>query len=179
MQGTQIRPARPDDEERIRRFLAGLSLHTQTLRFFTGVSKPAPGLVRTLLCLDERRDALVATTACGEIVAHAMSFRSSSTDVEADGEADVEIAVVVADEWQGRGLGPRLVDTLLLRASVRGARTVGMDVLGENRRVLRLIRRLWPDATMKVASGSVEVTAMIDQAGLFAEQGSVATPLTV
>jgi acetyltransferase len=39
-----------------------------------------------------------------------------------------------------------------------------MDVLGENRRVLRLIRRLWPEAEMKVASGSVEVTAMINRA---------------
>ncbi|WP_431925535.1 N-acetyltransferase family protein [Nonomuraea jabiensis] len=170
MQGTQIRPARPDDEERIRRFLAGLSLHTQTLRFFTGVSTPAAGLVRTLLALDERRDALVATTEGGEIVGHAMSFRGDC--------ADVEVAVVVADQWQGLGIGPRLIDVLLLRASVRGARTVGMDVLGENRRVLRLVRRLWPDAEMKVTSGSVEVTAMIDPLGLFAEQRSVGTPLT-
>ncbi|MFI6739414.1 GNAT family N-acetyltransferase [Nonomuraea sp. NPDC050451] len=170
MQGTQIRPARPDDEERIRRFLAGLSLHTQTLRFFTGVSTPATALVRTLLALDERRDALVAITEGGEIVGHAMSFKG--------GCADVEVAVVVADQWQGRGIGPRLIDVLLLRASVRGARSVGMDVLGENRRVLRLIRRLWPDAEMKVTSGSVEVTAMIDPLGLFAEQGSVGTPLT-
>ncbi|MEV4168061.1 GNAT family N-acetyltransferase [Nonomuraea sp. NPDC049709] len=171
MQGTQIRPARPDDEERIRRFLSGLSLHTQTLRFFTGVSAPAPALVRVLLAVDERRDAIVATTDGGEIVGHAMSFRGGCTDVE--------IAVVVTDEWQGRGLGPKLIDTLLLRAFVRGARSVGMDVLGENRRVLRLIRRVWPDARMKVSSGSVEVTAMIDQAGLFAEQGSGSTPLTV
>ncbi|MFI7133348.1 GNAT family N-acetyltransferase [Nonomuraea sp. NPDC050153] len=170
MQGTQIRPARPDDEERIRRFLTGLSLHTQTLRFFTGISVPAPGLVRTLLALDERRDALVATVEGGEIVGHAMSFRG--------GCADVEVAVVVSDPWQGRGIGPELIGKLLLRASVRGARTVGMDVLGENRRVLRLVRRLWPDAEMKVTSGSVEVTAMIDPLGLFAEQGSVGTPLT-
>ncbi|MEQ4715916.1 GNAT family N-acetyltransferase [Nonomuraea sp. B19D2] len=171
MCGTQIRPARVGDEERIRRFLAGLSLHTQTLRFFTGVSTPAAGLVRTLLATDERRDALVATTVeCGEIVGHAMSFKGDC--------ADVEIAVVVADRWQGRGIGPRLIDTLLLRASVRGAMTVGMDVLGENRRVLRLIRRFWPDARMAVSSGSVEVTARIDPAGLFAEQGSGSTPLT-
>ncbi|MEV3980672.1 GNAT family N-acetyltransferase [Nonomuraea sp. NPDC049758] len=170
MQGTQIRPVRPDDEERIRRFLAGLSLHTQTLRFFTGVTVPAAHLVRTLLTLDERRDALVVT-AGDEIVGHAMSYRG--------GCADVEVAVVVADRWQGNGLGPRLVDTLLLRAAVRGARTVGMDVLGENRRVLRLVRRLWPDAEMKVASGTVEVTAMIDLAGVFAEQRSGSTPLTV
>ncbi|MFC7591398.1 GNAT family N-acetyltransferase [Nonomuraea antimicrobica] len=124
-----------------------------------------------LLALDERRDALVATTGHGEIVGHAMSYRGD--------RLDVEIAVVVTDEWQGRGLGPRLVDTLLLRAFVRGARTVGMDVMGENRRALRLVRRLWPDAEMKVTSGTVEVTAMIDEAALFAEQGSVGTPLTV
>ncbi|MEV0613371.1 GNAT family N-acetyltransferase [Nonomuraea sp. NPDC050404] len=171
MEGTQIRQARQDDAERIRRFLVGLSLHTQTLRFFTGMSSPASSLVRALLCVDERRDALVATTECGEIVGHAMSFQGEHTDVE--------IAVVVTDEWQGRGLGPELVNALLLRACLRGARTVGMDVLGENRRVLRLVRRLWPEARMKVASGSVEVTAKINQAGLFAEQGSVATPLTL
>jgi GNAT superfamily N-acetyltransferase len=170
MQGTQIRPARPDDEERIRRFLTGLSLHTQTLRFFTGLSTPGTGLVRILLAVDERRDALVATME-GEVVGHAMSYRGAC--------ADVEVAVVVADQWQGFGLGSKLIDTLLLRAAVRGARTVGMDVLGENRRVLGLIRRYWPEAEMKVTSGSVAVTAMIDMAGLFAEQGSGSTPLTV
>ncbi|MEO3794884.1 GNAT family N-acetyltransferase [Nonomuraea sp. B10E15] len=161
MHGTQIRQACSDDEERIRRFLAGLSLHTQTLRFFTGVASPAAGLVRALLAVDERRDALIATTADGEIVGHAMSYRGECSDVE--------IAVVVADRWQGFGLGPRLVDMLLMRAAVRGAKTVAMDVLGENRRVLRLIRRLWPDAQMTVTSGSVAVTAMINQAGPFAE----------
>lgn len=171
MCGTQIRPVRPDDEERIRRFLSGLSLHTQTLRFFTGVSSVTAPLVRALLAVDERHDVLVATTEDGEIIGHAMSYRGDC--------ADVEIAVVVTDEWQGRGLGPKLIDTLLLRAALKGARTVGMDVLGDNRRVLRLIRRLWPDARMKVVSGSVEVTAMIAQAGLFAEQGSGSTPLTV
>lgn len=172
MQRTQLRPVCPGDEERIRRFLAGLSLHTQTLRFFTGVSAPSTALVRALLAADEHREALVATDERGEIVAHAMSFRGG-------GCADVEIAVVVADAWQGRGLGTRLVDELLSRAALRGARTVGMDVMGENRRVLGLIRRLWPDAVMRVQSGTVEVTAMIGRHGLFAEQGSGATPLTV
>ncbi|MEV4802660.1 GNAT family N-acetyltransferase [Nonomuraea sp. NPDC049421] len=156
MQRTQVRTVTPDDEERMRRFLAGLSLHTQTLRFFTGVSAPSAALVRTLLAVDEQREALVATDGDGEIVAHAMSFQGG-------GCADVEIAVVVADAWQGQGLGPRLVDALLFGAALRGARTVGMDVMGENRRVLRLVRRLWPDARMRVESGTVEVTAMIDQ----------------
>jgi GNAT superfamily N-acetyltransferase len=166
----QIRPATADDAERVRRFLTGLSLHTQTLRFFAGLSRPAASLVRTLLEVSETRDALVAVH-CGEIVGHAMSHRG--------GIADVEIAVVVTDQWQGFGLGPRLVEALLTRAAMRGATTVGMDVLGENRRALRMIRKVWPDAKMKVSAGAVEVTAMIQEALIFAEQGSGGSPLTV
>ncbi|MBG0819844.1 GNAT family N-acetyltransferase [Planomonospora sp. ID91781] len=147
-----IRPARVDDEERIRRFLSGLSLHTQTLRFFTGLGRPAASLVRALLAVDERRDVLLAVHR-DDVVGHAMSF--------GDGAAAVEIAVVVADDWQGLGLGSRLVRGLLHRAEAKGARTVGMDVMGENRRVLAMIGREWPDAVMRASSGTVEVTVAL------------------
>ncbi|MEU0564074.1 GNAT family N-acetyltransferase [Nonomuraea sp. NPDC005983] len=169
MLGTQIRPVSSDDEESVRRFLAGLSLHTQTLRFFTGIGCPAAALVRALLATDERRDVLVAVQE-GEIVGHAMSYRG--------GVADVEIAIVVTDQCQGRGLGRRLIERLLYRAAVRGATTVGMDVMGENRRVLGMIRRLWPEARMTVSSGLVEVTAILQEAAVFAEQRSGGSPLT-
>jgi GNAT superfamily N-acetyltransferase len=149
-----IRPARTGDEERVRRFLAGLSLHTQTLRFFTGLGRPAASLVRVLLAVDERRDVLLAVHG-DEVVGHAMSF--------GDGGSAVEIAVVVTDDWQGLGLGSRLVRGLLRRAGSKGARTVGMDVMGENRRVLAMIGREWPDATMRSCSGTVEVTAELDR----------------
>ncbi|MER5645020.1 GNAT family N-acetyltransferase [Streptosporangium sp. NPDC002524] len=149
----EIRPARPDDdEEAIRRFLGGLSPRTQALRFFAGMGRPSASFVRTLLAVDERRDALLAVHG-NLLVGHAMSYRGEETDVE--------IAVVVGDEWQGMGLGSRLVRALMRRAEVRGARTVGMDVLGDNRTVLAMVRRAWPEATMRVSSGTVEVTATV------------------
>ncbi|MFC4057125.1 GNAT family N-acetyltransferase [Planomonospora corallina] len=148
----EIRPARMEDEDRMRGFLCDLSPRTQVLRFFTALGNPGAGLVRSLLRVDERRDVLVAV--CGEtVVGHAMSFSR--------GAAEVEISVVVADRWQGSGLGSRLVGRLLHRAEAGGARTVGMDVLGENRRVLAMIRGWWPDATMKASSGTVEVAARL------------------
>ncbi|GGS74411.1 hypothetical protein GCM10010156_36700 [Planobispora rosea] len=151
--GVEIRPARMDDEERVRGFLAELSPHTQALRFFTGLGDPGASMVRALLAVDERRDALLAV--CGDtVVGHAMSFRG--------GESDVEIAVVVTDDWQGHGLGSRLVRRLLRRAAAGGARTVGMDVLGGNRKVLSMIRKEWPGAVMRVSSGTVEVSTKID-----------------
>ncbi|MFI6889536.1 GNAT family N-acetyltransferase [Streptosporangium canum] len=151
--GVEIRPVRADDEERVRRFLAGLSPRTQTLRFFAGVNRPSASLVRALLVMDERRDVLLAVH--GEVVVgHAMSFKG--------GQTDIEIALVVADEWQGRGVGARLARRLLRRAAVAGARTLGMDVLGDNRKVLSMVRRAWPEATMKASCGAVEVTATVD-----------------
>ncbi|MEV8638318.1 GNAT family N-acetyltransferase [Streptosporangium sp. NPDC051023] len=152
----EIRPARPDDEERIRRFLAGLSARTRHLRFFTDVDGRSASVVRALLAVDDRRDVLLAVA--GEaVVGHVMGFTG--------GAADVEVAVVVTDEWQGRGIGSRLVRRLLRRASVNGARTVGMDVLGDNRKVLAMVRRLWPEAVMRVSCGTVEVTAPVEPRG--------------
>ncbi|WP_230878405.1 GNAT family N-acetyltransferase [Planomonospora sp. ID67723] len=167
--GVEIRPARMDDEERIRSFLEGLSVQTQTLRFFTGVGRPAASMVRALLAVDDRHDALLAV--CGDtVVGHAMSFRGDGPGGGAGGVTGgppgaegvaVEIAVVVADDWQGRGLGSRLVRRLVRRAVAGGARTLGMDVLGGNRKVLNMIRREWPEAVMKASSGNVEVSTKI------------------
>jgi GNAT superfamily N-acetyltransferase len=147
----EIRAARMDDAARVGDFLAALSLHSQTLRFFTGISRPGASLLRALIARDERHDALIAVQD-ERVVGHAMSFR---------GDGATEIAVVVADEWQGHGIGSRLVGRLVARAAAGGADHVGMDVMGENRKVLSMIRRRWPDAAMRVESGTVAVIARI------------------
>ncbi|GIH26948.1 hypothetical protein Aph01nite_52580 [Acrocarpospora phusangensis] len=149
MQRTQveIRPTDTDDEERVRAFLLGLSLHTQTHRFFAGLTRPSASMLRALLARDDRRDALVAVLG-DQVIGHAMAYR--------DG-VDVEIAVVVTDEWQNVGVGSQLVRRLLRR--VTGAEWVAMDVMGDNRKVLAMVRRAWPHAVMTVDSGSVQVRA--------------------
>jgi GNAT superfamily N-acetyltransferase len=164
-QGVEIRPARLDDEGRVRLFVLGLSPSTRVQRFFAGLTRPSASLVRTMVARDDRRDALLAVVG-DTVIGHAMSFLD-------DGEA--EIAVVVDDDWQGLGVGSRLVRTLLERAAGRGATRVGMDVMGENRKVLSMIRRAWPAATTMVESGSVTVKSPL----IFAEQGSVGPPLTL
>ncbi|WP_204051070.1 GNAT family N-acetyltransferase [Microbispora siamensis] len=172
MLGTQVRPivdiraARPgDDEERVRLFLEGLSQATLTNRFFVGPGRPSASLIRAMTARDDRRDALLALHG-DAVIGHAMSHL-------AEGEA--EIAVVVDDRWQNLGVGSRLVRTLLRRASVRGAVVVGMDVMTENRRVLSMVRRAWPSATIDAHGTSVEIKADL----AFAEQGSVGSPLTM
>ena len=153
-QGTsvELRPARMDDEQRVREFLSGLSPASRTLRFFTGLARPTAALLRALVTVDDRRDILLAVDGAGVVIGHAMSYRRPDA---------TEVAVVVTDQWQGIGIGTRLVRTLLRRAVARGAVYIGMDVMGENRKVLSIIRRWWPDAQVRVECGTVEVLAEI------------------
>ncbi|MBX6385605.1 MAG: GNAT family N-acetyltransferase [Microbispora sp.] len=165
-----IRTARAgEDEERVRLFLEGLSQTTLMHRFFVGFGRPSASLIRAMVARDDRRDALLALHG-DAVIGHAMSHL-------AGGAAGIaaEIAVVVDDRWQNRGVGSRLVRTLLRRAAVRGAVVVGMDVMAENRRVLAMVRRAWPSATIVTAGTSVEIKAPL----AFAEQGSVGSPLTM
>lgn len=158
----EIRPARSDDAERMREFLSGLSARTQTLRFLAGVGRPGDGLLRALLTRDADRDVLVALRRGADggerIVGHAMSVRCALRP-GGEGAPPTEIAVVVADDWQGRGIGERLVRRLLTRAAARGAAEIVMDVHGENLRVLKALRRRWPQARMRASYGTVEVRA--------------------
>jgi len=53
-----------------------------------------------------------------------------------------EIAIVVEDDWQHRGLGSLLLDALLAAAERRNLRVFRADVLADNRPMLRVLSRL-------------------------------------
>jgi GNAT superfamily N-acetyltransferase len=52
-----------------------------------------------------------------------------------------DFAVVVADRWQGVGIGRQLVSDLLALARAAGFRRMEGDVLSENRPMLQLLQR--------------------------------------
>ena len=54
--------------------------------------------------------------------------------------------MVVADAWQGQGVGSALVRALLRRAQARGVTSLCMDVLPDNRQVLAMIAGHWAAA---------------------------------
>jgi GNAT superfamily N-acetyltransferase len=137
----EIRLARSGDRDAIREFLGGLSLRSRYLRFFTGAAPGSPSLLGVLTGNRDNIDAVVATEH-GMIIGHAMA-----ADMADPGGAHVaEIGVVVADARQGRGVGSALVRAVIDRAQSRGATTVAMEVLAENRQVLTMITKHWPIA---------------------------------
>ena len=76
---------------------------------------------------------------------------------EPTGRADtVEVAFVVQDSWQNRGLGTALFHDLLEAARARGFRRFSAYVLASNRRMLDLIGRFATVVERKLDGGVVE-----------------------
>jgi GNAT superfamily N-acetyltransferase len=149
---TIIRPTCPADMAALGDFFAGLSLQTRHLRFFAPV-RPTPALLRVLSGDGANVDAVVAVRG-GVIIGHAMAADQAGTVGSRRPEAVrgpqkptvTDIGVVVADAWQGRGVGSALVRALVARAQARGVTSLTMEVLYANHRVLSMIQRRWPAA---------------------------------
>ena len=135
-----IRPARATDLPALGNFFAGLSVQARYLRFFSPIT-PGPSLLNLLCGGDGATDALLASRG-GVVIGHGMAADVSGPC----GARTTDIGVVVADAWQGQGVGPALVRALITGAQVRGVTTVTMDVLHGNDRALAMIKGHWPVA---------------------------------
>ncbi|HEX6521874.1 MAG TPA: GNAT family N-acetyltransferase [Streptosporangiaceae bacterium] len=124
-------------------FFAGLSLQTRYLRFFAPVTV-GPELLRRMSGGDGRTDAVVAVRG-GVIIGHAMA----ADHVGPRGARTADVGVVVADAWQGLGLGSALMRALITGARARGVTSLTMEVLPGNRRMLAIIAGHWPAARIE------------------------------
>lgn len=140
-----IRRPDPADLAALTGFFAGLSMRSRVQRFFAPV-RPTPALIRLACGWTGHADALVAVQG-GVIIGHAMAAdeqpgRSAGRPVPPGG-AVTEIGVVVADAWQGQGVGSALVRALIGQAQARGVMSLSMDVLPGNHEVLAMITGHW------------------------------------
>jgi L-amino acid N-acyltransferase YncA len=135
-----IRPASAADMDALTDFFAGLSMQSRYLRFFAPVT-PGPSLVRKMSGGDGRTEAVVAVRD-GVIIGHAMAVDQDGPR----GTRTADVGVVVADAWQGLGVGSALLRALAASAQARGVTSLIMDVLPGNRRMIALIARNWPAA---------------------------------
>jgi GNAT superfamily N-acetyltransferase len=127
-----IRPIRPEDDSRLIEIFNRLSPQSVYQRFFNAAAELSPGMARYLANVDySRRLALVAEVA-GEPVAVGRWEPSAEPGL-------VELALVVLDDWQNRGIGRILLRETLRVAQTNGIRRFRADVLAENRRMLRLL----------------------------------------
>jgi RimJ/RimL family protein N-acetyltransferase len=133
-----VRPIRATDRAPLAAAFARLSAHSRARRFLG----PKPSLTdRELTYLTDvdhvAHEALVATTVDGEELVGVARY---ATWPDSDGAAD--LAVTVADDLQGHGLGGALARRIVARARANGLPTLVATTSWENSAARALVRAL-------------------------------------
>jgi len=119
----------PEDEERVLAFHQALSLDTIHFRYFSSVAKLPRRLLDRFTRVDFARD-MVLVAELGERVIALASYHGGPDP------GDAEVAFVVADQHQRRGLGTLLLEQLAELARERGIVRFHADTLSHNREML-------------------------------------------
>ena len=132
-----LRPIRPDDAGREHAFVAKLSAASRFSRFQHPVTALSPEMIERFTQLDyDREMALLLLVPGDDEIAGVARYFPNPDRISA------EFACVVADHWQGRGVGTVLMKALI--AIARNAGYVSMEgaVLSANARMLTLADHL-------------------------------------
>jgi GNAT superfamily N-acetyltransferase len=147
-----IRVIQPADAYALLRMFDRLSPESLYHRFFSPMPQPRRAALLHLAGLDHELHEAVVAEVDREIVGVARYDGRT-------GEDDAEVAVIVDDAWQNRGLGTRLLHGLAGVGARRGLVAFRAVVLGENRRALPFLRRLSPEAEIRFRGGEYQVYA--------------------
>jgi len=134
-----IRPIRPEDADIEQAFVRKLSPQAKYFRFMQSLRELTPQMLVRFTQIDyDREMALIAVT---EQDGQEVELAVARYAMNPDGES-CEFALVVADQWQKRGLGSRLMSNLMEAAQARGYRKMEGEVLADNTPMLALVRSL-------------------------------------
>ena len=149
-----LRPIRPEDEPMEHELITTLSEKTMRARFFQvimGINHDT--LVRFCNIDYDREMAIVAELKEGD----KKKFAGIARLVMEPDTRNAEFAIVVHDEYQGKGLGYKLMDVLIGIAQDKELDTMYGLVLSDNDRMLKAVRRLG-FVTERLPDGLTRVT---------------------
>lgn len=138
-QAVSLRPLRPDDAAIELAFLTGLSDSTRHNRLLGGAIRITEEYIRRLTEIDWTREAALAAVT---MIGGTESLIGVARYVADKSGRECEFAVVLADRWQGRGIGRRLMEMLIAAARRHGMQRMVGEILSTNQGMLHLARRL-------------------------------------
>lgn len=134
-----IRPIRPEDASLEREFVDGLSDRSRYLRFMAVMKKITPQLVSRFTQIDyDREMALIALIRVDD---RDKQIAVARYVINPDWRS-CEFAIVVADDWQNKGVATELLRRLIDVARDRGLDRMDGVVLSENKGMLDLAAQL-------------------------------------
>lgn len=152
----RLRPIRPDDADALVAFHDALSSATVYFRFF----RPHPHLsaaeVERFTNVDYKERLALVLEDGARLVAVGRFERLAGTD-------EAEVAFVVADDWQHRGLGTLLLHHLAGAAARGGIRRFTAETLADNSAMIAVFRDAGYEVTFSQESGTVHVSFPIPE----------------
>jgi acyl-CoA synthetase (NDP forming)/GNAT superfamily N-acetyltransferase len=146
-----IRPLRPEDRADLEALHGEASDDSIRWRFFSLSRATAADYVDHLYS-DEGPDECLVATVGGRIVALATAERGATDDA-----ATAEVAFLVADAWQGRGVGSLLLEHLAARSRDHGIRRFTAEVMMDNRAMLGVFLDAGFELTRSSTGGITDV----------------------
>ncbi|GBG12722.1 acetyltransferase [Novimethylophilus kurashikiensis] len=134
-----IRPVRSEDAEVMQAFVRAMSDESRYFRFMDTMRELNQSMLSRFTQIDyDREMALIATTEEG---GQELMLGVARYIINPDGES-CEFATAVADAWQGRGIGQKLMRMLMEVARDKGLRVMESEVLARNAGMLELAEAL-------------------------------------
>lgn len=146
----RVRPAIPADESSIRAFLGRLSPESLHLRFGSAAANLDAAARQQSRAASRDHVSVLAVTGADHVVVGEAGYERLADD-------RAEIALVIADQYHGHGLGTNLLGLLAGIADADGIRSFEAEVLPENGPMLDVFRESGLPARIRSEPGVVRV----------------------
>jgi acetyltransferase len=134
-----IRPIRPEDAELDQRFIRGLSDESRYFRFMESIHELPETLLASLTQIDYGRE--MALIALAQDKKQETALGVARYGINPDGNS-CSFALAVAESIAGKGLGGKLMVSLMRAAREQGLKEIEGSVLNTNHRMLELMNGL-------------------------------------
>ena len=134
-----IRPIRPEDAELVQAFVRGLSEESKYFRFMSSIQELTETMLVRFTQIDYSTE--MALIAVALVQNREIELGVARYAINPDGDS-CEFALVVADSFQGKGLGQKLMVVLMEAARSKGLSMIEGEVLSNNHNMLNLMMRL-------------------------------------
>jgi acetyltransferase len=158
-----LRPMKPEDEPLVSDFLSKCSEETIYFRYFKLIKKWTHEMLIRFTQNDYDRE--LGLMGIGLPPGPEVMMGVSRMVMAAD-RSTAEFAVIVADPWQGKGLGPKLVERITAIAREQGVKLLHGDVLAQNQPMLEMVKRLGFSLRKDTEGGTYRVEMALQGAAL-------------
>ncbi|AXK33410.1 GNAT family N-acetyltransferase [Streptomyces armeniacus] len=155
----RVRPIAPDDADRLVAFYEMVSDESKYYRFFAPYPRLSDRDVRRFTHHDYDDRVGLAATVGGEFIATVRYDRVDAEGRPATSPADVaEVAFLVRDDHQGRGVASAMLEHIAAVARERGIRRFIAEVLPANARMIKVFTDAGYSAHRSFEDGAVRLT---------------------